>query len=87
MSLEAAPKQQNQQICSDRGALFAESEMHSFEDGEGRGAAPARVYRYSEPGGLLLPCSLGGEYDAAQLPYVSLKSGITHLELREVTDT
>ena len=31
--------------------------------------------------------SLGGEYDAAQLHYVSLRSGITYLDLMEVTDT
>ena len=31
--------------------------------------------------------SLGGEYDAAQLPYVSLKRGITYLDPKEVTAT
>ena len=31
--------------------------------------------------------SLGVEYDAAQLPYVSLKRGTTYLDLKEVTAT
>ena len=31
--------------------------------------------------------SLGGEYDAAHLYYVTLRSGITYLDLREVTAT